>query len=256
MAIPTTREEFKIYCLRRLGEPVIRINVADDQVEDRIDDALQIYEQRHYEASERRFISYRITQEDIDNGYVTVPDGVIGVTRVLPTKTANAFFDRGIFDLEYQIQQSDMLSRTGIFSSSTEMSNFWMVKSHLNLINHVLGETKTYRFNRKTGRLSVENGITTVDQLLVFEVVALLDKDSQGNPVFGSVWSDEWLKDYATALIKRQWGANMKKFDNVQLPGGVTMNGQTLFDEANQEIEALLEEMSTRYEDQPMFFVG
>jgi hypothetical protein len=212
MASVTSREELKDYCLRRLGAPVIEINVDDDQVEDRIDDAFQFYREYHFDAVEKVYLKHQMTAEDITNQYITVPDLVVGVERILPF--SNRSDGTNIFSIRYQILLNDLYSLM-----STNLIYYYQVKQELELINQILVGTKPIRFNRHMNRLYVDMSWpedADVGSWIIVECWRILDPDT-----YRDVYNDMFLKRYCTALIKRQWGENLKKFQGVQLPGGV-----------------------------------
>ena len=239
---PTTRDTFKSYCLRKLGYPVIEINVSDEQVDDRLDDAIQKFTEYHFDGSEEQFIMYTVTSSDVTNGFITIPDSIFMVADVLPS-TSGVISDGGIFNVEFQLLQSDMNNRAGIYGGGG-VSDFYIMKDNLELLNRVLSAKNTFHFNRKTNRVHIKNAIKTVGEIIILRAYTKLDVDTNGDQIFGDVYNDEWLKNYATALIKRQWGENMGKFSGVQLPGGITMNGMEIKQEAKEEIKELEDELA------------
>lgn len=247
MANPNSRQNLIDYCLRRLGHPVIEINVDDDQVEDRLDDAFQFYREYHYDAVEKVYLSYQITSSDLSNKYIPLNDNIVGVERILP------FSNRGtgvnIFDVRYQILINDLYSLM-----STDLIYYSQVKTQIELINQLLVGVKPVRFNRHTNRLYIDmDWEADVDEgsYIIVECYRILDPNT-----YTDVYNDRFLKQYATALIKKQWGENLKKFQGVQLPGGVILNGQQIFDEAVEELNRLEQEMQSRFELPPDMFVG
>jgi hypothetical protein len=247
MATVTTREQLKDYCLRRLGAPVIEINIDDDQIEDRIDDAFQFYRDYHYDAVEMVYLKHQITAQDIANLYVPIPDSVVGVSRILP------FSDRSdgmnIFSIRYQILINDLYSLM-----STNLIYYYQVKQELELINQVLVGTKPVRFNRHMNRLYIDMdwaGDVNVGDYIIVECYRILDPDT-----YRDVYNDRFLKQYTTALFKRQWGENLKKFSGVQLPGGVTLNADKIYEDALDEINKIEAEMQSRFELPVDMFTG
>lgn len=243
----TTREELKDYCLRRLGSPVIEINVDDDQVEDRIDDAFQFYREYHYDAVEMVYLKHQFTAEDIQNQYIEVSDLVVGVTRILPFTSRSRGMD--IFDIRYQILINDLYSLM-----STDLIYYSMVKTQLELINHLLVGQQPIRFNRHMNRLFIDcdwNQDSRVGEFIIVECYRILDPEQ-----YRDVYNDMFLKRYTTALIKRQWAENIKKFSGVQLPGGVTLNGDNLYVEATNEITKIEEEIQSKFELPVDMFIG
>jgi len=247
MALITTREGLRDYCLKKLGSPVVEINVDDEQVEDRIDDAFQFYRDYHYDAVEMVYLKYQITAQDIVNQYIPVPDTVVGVSRILPF--TNKSDGSGIFSIRYQLLVNDLYSLM-----STNLIYYAQVKTELELINQLLTGVKPVRFNRHMNRLYVDmdwEGDVSVGTFIIVECYRILDPDT-----YRDVYNDRFLKMYATALIKRQWGQNLKKFEGMQLPGGVMMNGQKIYDEAEAEIEKIEADMQSRFELPVDMFTG
>ena len=247
MAI-TTRQGLIDYCLRRLGSPVTEINVDDDQVSDRIDDALEYFAEYHFDGVEKVFLKHEIKQVDINNEYITLDDPVVSVLRVLPIPNFNAF-QTGFFNEEYQLRLNDLEN----FQSST-MINWAMSQTNFSLVEHLFSIQPTLLFNRKQNKVYLETDWSNkfdVGTILIIEAYRALD------PVtYTEVYNDMFLKKYATALIKQQWGSNLKKFTGVTLPGGITLDGQTIFTEATEEIVKIEEEMNMKYELPPDGIIG
>jgi hypothetical protein len=245
----TSREEFKDRCLRDLGFPVIEINVDEDQVADRIDDALKKYWEVHHDGVEKLYYKHQVTAADIANNYITLPDRVIGVTRVFPFENTFGATSGNVFDARYQF----MLNNLETFESLSYV-DYEITMMHLEHLNFFFNGVPGLRFNAKQHRVYLDidwQFDIQADQYIIIEAVGILDPD-----VYNAIWQDDWLFRYATALIKRQWGANMKKFSGVQLPGGIVLNGQQIYDEAIGEIAALLAELRDTYEEPPMFRLG
>ena len=304
MSKPTTRQEFKDYCLRKLGWPVLQINVDDDQVEDRIDEALQFWYDYHYDGTEKMFLKHRITQQDIDRGWIYCPDSVIFVTGVFPFDESNSSIN--MFDLRYQLRLHDLYDFTSVSYVSYEIT-----MQHIRTLNMLFSGTPQFRFHRHQNKLHLDIDWTRdldVGQYVVAECYRRLQPESititgtvagntTSNTIIGTgtifdqelvekdfiqidgtakqikkiispteiildgphssntsgitvtkegntdVWNDRFLKKYATAKIKQQWGSNLKKFEGIQMPGGVTLNGQKIYDEAIEEIEKLEEDL-------------
>jgi hypothetical protein len=238
MAVPTTRKLFKDYCLRRLGFPVIDINVDDGQVEDRIDDALAYYRDFHFDGTEHVYLSYKITQSDVDNKYITLPEDINYVIRIFDIGRATS--TSNLFNIRYQIHLNDLFD----FSSTTYVP-YVMGMRHIEELEQIFVGSKPIRFNRHNNRLYVDmkwDKDVKVDDYVIVDCYRVLDSET-----FSDVWSDPWLKKYATALIKKQWGENLKKFEGMNLPGAVKFNGQKIWDEANEEVNALEKEMNSGY---------
>ena len=247
MAI-TTRQNLIDYCLRRLGAPVTEINVDDDQVSDRIDDAIEFFQEYHFDGVEKVFLKHIITQTDIDNEYIDVVDPVISVLRVLPIPNFNAF-QTGFFNEEYQLRLNNLDDFSG-----TALINWAMSQTNFSLVAHLFSIQPTMLFNRKQNKMYLETDWDDkfdVGTIIIIEAYRALDPAT-----YTEVYNDMFLKKYATALIKQQWGSNLKKFTGVTLPGGVTLDGQTIFSEALEEITKIEEEMSLKYELPPDGFIG
>ena len=247
MAI-TSKTLLKDYCLRRLGHPVIEINVDEEQCDDRVSDALQYFAEYQFDGVEKVFLKHTITQDDIDNEYIAMADPVISVIRVLPIPNFNAF-QTGFFNEEFQLRIQDLNTFTG-----SSLINWQMSLQNFSMIDHLFTVNASVLFNRKQDKLYLETNWDskfTVDDLLIIECWRMLDPTQ-----YTEVYNDMFLKKYCTALIKRQWGENLKKFEGVQLPGGVTLNGKTIYDEAVEEITKIEEEMNLKYELPPTGRLG
>ena len=247
MATVTTREGLKDYCLRRLGAPVIEINVEENQIEDRIDDAFQFYREYHYDAVEMVYLKHQFTADDITNQYISVPDAVVGVSRVLPF--SNRSDGTNMFSIRYQILLNDLYSLM-----STNIIYFYQVKQELELINQILVGVKPIRFNRHMNRLYIDmdwSSDAVPGDYIIVECYRILDPET-----YRDVYNDMFLKRYCTALIKRQWGENLKKFNGVQLPGGVSINADQIYQDALTEITQIETEMQSRFELPVDFFTG
>lgn len=246
MAKPTTREEFKDHCLRRLGWPVIEINVDDDQVDDRVDEALEYFQQFHFDGTEKTYLKHQVTADNKTNGYLSLTENVKGVTRIFPVTSSNASVN--MFDLRYQLRLHELYDFT-----STSYVNYTLTMQHIRTLDLLFSGEVPVRFNKHTDRLYIdmdwENDIE-VGEYLLLEAYVIVDPDT-----YNDVWTDKWLQRYCTALIKKQWGNNMKKYTGLQLPGGVQMDGQTIFQESLQEIQELEEEMRMTYEMPPEAFL-
>ena len=251
----TSRTLLQDYCLRRLGHPVIEINVDDEQISDRIDDALEFFAEYHFDGVEKVYLKHIITQTDIDNEWIPMDDPaspvggpVIGVRRVLPVPNFNAF-QTGFFNEEFQLRLQDLNTFTG-----TSLLNWQMSLQNFRMVDYLFTVNATVLFNRKQNKLYLETdwaGKFSVDDILIIEAYRILDPSQ-----YEEVYNDIFLKKYCTALIKRQWGENLKKFEGVQLPGGVTLNGKTIYDEAVDEINKIEEEMNLKWELPPDGFIG
>jgi hypothetical protein len=247
MSNPSSREQLKDWCLRQLGFPVIEINVDPDQVEDRIDEALQYFQQFNYDGVERWYLRHQITQEDKDNQYIRVTDNIIGVTRIFPVGSTNASVN--MFDLRYQLRLHELYDFT-----STSYVNYVLTMQHIRTLDMLFSGETPVRFNRHTDKLRIDwdwqNDIQ-VGEWVIIEGFIIVDPD-----VYTDIYNDRMLKKLATAYIKRQWGANMSKFAGMQLPGGITMNGIQIYQDAMNEIKDLEDLIRDTYSEPPIFLVG
>jgi len=248
MPAVTDRATFKDYCLRRLGFPVIELNLDDDQVEDRIDDALQYWQDYHFDGTQKLYYIKKINQTDINQKYIDLSNvrdssnnqlDIIGVTRIFPVTDSQA--NVNMFDLRYQLRLNELYDFT-----SASYVNYTLTMQHLRSLELMFSGEVPIRFQRHMKKLFVDWGWGStgapVGTTLIAECYANIDPT-----VYNDVWNDRWVKEYATALIKRTWGNNLKKFSGIQLPGGVTLNGNQIYDEAVTEIEKLESEMQVEY---------
>ena len=281
MAKPSTRQELVDFCLRRLGAPVLEINIDDDQLDDLVDDALQYFQERHFDGVERMFLKYKISQDDIDRGkakgtqgvgivtttatstnvdglgtissnfyetsnFIQVPDSVIGIERIFKFDTSS--ISGGMFSIKYQLMLNDLY-----YFNSVELLQYSMVKSYLEDIDFLLTPDKQIRFNKRQDRLylDIDWAAQSVGNFYVIDCYRALDPSS-----FTQVYNDSFLKKYLTSTIKRQWGQNLIKFKGVKLPGGIELNGREIYDDAERELEELKQKMSLEYELPPLDLVG
>jgi len=282
MAQPASRTDLINYCKRQLGAPVLEINVADEQIDDLVDDALQYFQERHFDGVTQTFLKYKITQEDIDRGrarggsnntagittstatstinessvsfsfeensnYLQVPPEVIGITKVFKFDGSNTVTNN-MFSVKYQLFLNDIY-----YFGSTEILTYAMTKRYLEDIDFALSTDKFIRFNQRQDRLylDIDWGSATVDDYLIIDCYRLLDPSS-----YSRVWNDSFLKRYVTALVKRQWGQNLIKFQGVKLPGGIELNGRQIYDDAQKDLEVIREQMSNTYELPPFDMIG
>lgn len=226
---PTSRPTFKAYCLRRLGAPVMEINVEDDQVEDRIDDALQYFFDYHYNGTSEEFYKYQITDTDKVNGYITLPDNILGAVDIFPVSDSFGMGD--MFNIQYQIALNDLYTLT-----SVSLVPYYMARQHLSQIEEVFVGKQSFRYNRYQNRVYIDTNwsILHSGQFLVIKAYQVIDPTQ-----FTAMWSDRFLKEYATQQIKRQWGEHLKKFGNLTTAGGVVFNGQQIWNEADARIKEM-----------------
>ena len=279
MAKPTTRQELKDYCYRQLGAPVLEINVDDDQADDLMDDAIQFFNERHYNGVEKMYLKHELTQEDIDRGkadgtsgvgivtttgistnpattvssnfyetsnYIQVPDSVIGIERIFKFDTST--ISGGMFSIKYQLFLNDLYR-----FNSVELLQYSMTKTYLEDIDFLLTPEKQVRFNKRQNRLYLDMDYTaiTTDDFIVIDCHRILDPNT-----FTGVYNDSFLKLYLTALIKRQWGQNLMKFRGVKLAGGIELNGREIYEDGERDLENIRQRMQLEYETPPLDFIG
>ena len=282
MAQPSTRSELITYAKRQLGAPVLEINVADEQVEDILDDAIQFFQERHFDGVYPTFLKYKLTEDDITRGrsrdgqtdnigittttatstidggttsfsftetsnYLQVPDDIIRVTKVFHFDGSNRMAS-GMFSLKYQLFLNDVY-----FYGSTELLTYAMTKTYLEDINFLLTTQKQIRFNKRQNRLYLDIDWSSVsaDEFLVLDVFRTLNPND-----YAKVFNDSFLKRYFTANLKKQWGQNLIKFQGVKLPGGVELNGRQIYDDAMNDLTIIREQMSNTYEIPPLDMIG
>jgi hypothetical protein len=244
---PVDRNTFKEFCLRSLGKPVIEINVDDDQLDDRVDEAIQYYWDYHFDGTEMVYYKHQIQQQDITNKFIFMPENIIGAVEVFSISDPSIHAD-SLFNIRYQIALNDMYSLT-----SVSMIPYYMVMEHLALVTEFLVGKQPIRYNRISNKLYVDMDWNMAVVGLYFVIRAYQVVDPAEYPL---MWRERWLQRYATALIKRQWGTNLKKFDGIALIGGATFNGQKIYDEAIIEIAKMEQEMITSFSLPVMDFVA
>jgi len=285
MAQPSTRQGLIDYCLRRLGAPVLEINVDDDQIDDLVDDALQYFQERHFDGVERMYLKYQISQDDIDRGtatnqsgssntvgivtttgtsttvpgmgtvtsnfyetsnFIQVPDSVVGIEKIFKVDTSA--ISGGMFSIKYQLFLNDLY-----YFNSVELLQYAMTKTYLEDIDHLLTTDKQVRFNKRQDRLylDIDWKAQSAGDYIILDCYRALDPAS-----FTQVYNDSFLKKYLTALIKRQWGQNLIKFNGVKLPGGIELNGRQIYDDAERELQEIKSRMAMDYELPPYDFIG
>jgi hypothetical protein len=251
--IPASRSDLKTYCLRKLGFPVIEINVDDDQVDDRIDEAISLWQQFHYDAVTKVYMRHQITQDDVNNRWIPVDPFIISITRIftLSTEQVNSAATQNfnMFDINYQIRLNELYDFT-----SADYVYFELANQHIRTLEMLFIGEVPIRYNQFENKLWIDvnwGGSVTVGSWIIAEAYATLDPGT-----ITTFWNDNWLKRYTTALIKRQWGENLKKFAGVQLPGGIALNGQQIWQEADAQCTALEAELRDMYEMPAQFEVG
>ena len=251
MANPNSRQSLIDYCKRRLGEPVVEINVDEDQLEDRVDEALQYYQEFHSDATIRTYLKHQITDDDVSNEYVPIDPSILFVSKLFPL-SSNFNQGRNFFDIKYQMMLNDMADLTHF---AGDLAYYEQMQQYLALLDMKLNGYPLVNYARRQNRLYIFGDFADKDikvgDYIVAEVYKMI------NPAeFSAVYNDMWLKEYTTALIKQQWGQNLIKFEGMQLPGGVTINGRQIYDDATTEIEKLRESIRIEHELPPDFFVG
>ena len=281
MGRPSTRTEFIDYCKRQLGAPVLEINVADEQIEDIVDDAIQYFQERHFDGVAQTYMKYKVTQDDIDRGkgpgstgvvglttssatadiagtevqfdytensnYLAIPPEVIGCTKVFHFDGSNTITNN-MFSVKYQLFLNDIY-----YWGATELLTYAMTKTYLEDINFLLTTEKQIRFNQRQDRLYLDidwSSMTEGDYLIIDCWRAMNPND------YTRVWNDSFLKPYTVALIKKQWGTNLLKFQGVKLPGGTELNGRQIYDDAEKDLNRIREIMSNTYELPPLDMIG
>ncbi len=272
---PKNRGQLINYGLRQLGAPVLEINLDDDQLHDAVDDTVQIYQERHYDGIERMFLKYKITQDDIDRGtakgtdgvgivtttgiqtsnvtvsnnfyetsnFLSVPENILGVHKIF--KFDSSSISGGMFSIKYQLFLNDLY-----YFNSVNLLQFAMTKTYLEDIDHLLTTEKQIRFNQRQDRLylDIDWGSETVGNFIVIDCFRAIDTEQ--------IYNAPFVKRYFTALIKKQWGANLLKFRGTKLPGGLELNGREIYDEGVRELQALRDRSSMDYEMPPLDFIG
>lgn len=235
MAQPIDRESFKEYCLRKIGAPVIEINVSDEQVEDRIDEAISFFRDYHYDGSQLVYLKHELTEEELEQGWIPVPSRLLGVTRIFDLASSIST-GSGMFNVTYQFVLNNLEDIT-----KYDVTNYYMAMQHLEFIQEVLVGKPLVRYNRHVDKLYIDMRMKRLKpgNFVIIEAYDIVDED-----VYADFWKDRWLQNYAATLIKEQWGFNLTKFEGMQLVGGVTFNGAQILSDAREE--------RLRLEDQAM----
>jgi len=281
MTKPNTRQGLIDYCLRQLGAPVLEINVDDDQIDDLVDDTIQYFNERHYDGVERMYLKYKVSQDDIDRGkasgtdgvgivtttgtstnisglgtitsnfyetsnFIQVPDSVIGVEKIFKFDASS--ISGGMFSIKYQLFLNDLY-----YFNSVDLLQYSMTKTYLEDIDFLLTTDKQVRFNKRQDRLylDIDWKSQNKDTFYVIDCHRALDPES-----FTQIYNDSFVKKYLTAMIKRQWGQNLIKFNGVKLPGGIELNGRQIYEDAMRDLEDIKQRMSMEYELPPFDMIG
>jgi hypothetical protein len=281
MSKPSSRQQLIDYCLRRLGAPVLEINVDDDQIDDLVDDTIQYFNERHYDGVERMYLKYKVSQDDLDRGkangtdgvgivtttgtstnisglgtitsnfyetsnFIQVPDSVIGIEKIFKFDTSS--ISGGMFSIKYQLFLNDLY-----YFNSVDLLQYAMTKSYLEDIDFLLTTEKQVRFNKRQDRLylDIDWKAQSKDTFFVIDCYRALDPES-----FNQIYNDSFVKKYLTSLIKRQWGQNLIKFNGVKLPGGIELNGRQIYEDAERELDDIKQRMASEYELPPLDLIG
>ncbi len=290
MAQPSTRQELIDYCLRQLGAPVLEINVADEQIEDLVDDAIQYFQERHFDGVTQVYLKYELTEEDIKRGrarppgapqnengttgitsitasasvagtvtkftdyqnsnYIQVPPSIIGVNKIYQF---GAGMGAGMFNVRYQYMLNDFIGLNGWGAGGFDLLSYSMTMGYLETINFILNTHKQIRFNQRTDRLYIDVDWSDLNagEFLILDCWAMNDPND-----YARIYNDSFIKPYLTALIKNPWGQNLTKFQGVKLPGGIEFNGRQLYDDAQAELDRIQERMMSTYELPPLDMIG
>lgn len=247
MAQPTTRQEFKSWILRKLGAPVIDINVSDEQIDDRVDEAVDYWRDYHYNGSQLVYMKHQITQENKDNGYIDLPTGILGISGIFNMQSSIST-GSGIFNVQYQFVLNNLEDITGY-----NITNYYMSMSHLEFLQEMLVGKPMIRYNKHVNKLFLDTdpGLLVVGEYIIIEAYDVIDPAT-----YSDVWGDRWLQNYATALVKEQWGANLTKFTGMQLVGGVTFNGEQILSDAREERRLMEEEAVNNLQPLSYNYIG
>ena len=238
MAQPTTRDTFKEWCLRKLGKPVIEINVDQDQVDDRVDEALSYYWDYHFDGTEKTFYKHQVTDQDKSNGYITIPENIIGAVNIFDLSSSIAT-SSGMFNVQYQFVLNNIYEL-----ANCNTLHYWMSMENLQFMEKMLVGSQPIRYNRHMNRLFIDTNWERIEtgHYIIVECYMIVDPNT-----YADVWKDRWLQNYATAKIKYQWGSNLTKFTGMTLPGNVQFNGEAILNDSLAEIAKLEEEMISSY---------
>lgn len=247
MATPATRDQFIDYVLRKIGAPVIEINVAEDQIEDRVDEAVSYWRDYHYNGSQLVYLKHQITAADKSNGYITLPLGLLGISRVFDLSTSIST-GSGIFNVQYQFVLNNLEDITGY-----NVQNYYMTMQHLEFLQEILVGKPLIRYNKHVNRLyiDIDQDFLVEGEYIIIEAYDVIDPDA-----YPDVWGDRWLQNYAAALIREQWGLNLTKFTGMSLVGGVQFNGEQILQEAREDRQKMEEDALTSLQPLTYNFIG
>ena len=247
MAQPQSREEFKDYILRKIGAPVIQVNVSEEQVEDRVDEAVSFWRDYHYNGSQLVYLKHVLTQQDVDNGWIPLPAGILGISKVFDFK-ASASSGSGMFNVQYQFVLNNLTDITGY-----SIQNYWQTMAHMEFLQEWLVGRPLIRYHKHVNKLFIDadKSLLVVGQYIVVEAYDIIDPDS-----YSDVWGDRWLQNYASVLVREQWGLNLTKCTNMQLVGGVSFNGEQSLSEARAERQQMEEDAINKLQPLTYNFIG
>ena len=247
MAQPTTREQFKGWILRKLGAPVIDINVSDEQIDDRVDEAVDFWRDYHYNGSQLVYMKHQITQADKTNGYVSLPETILGISGIFNMQSSIST-GGGIFNVQYQFVLNNLEDITGY-----NITNYFMSMQHMEFLQEMLVGKPMIRYNKHVNKLWIDSGADTmpVGEYIIIEAYDVIDGST-----YGDVWADRWLQNYASALIKEQWGSNLTKFSGMQLVGGVSFNGEQILSDGREERRLMEEDAKDNLQPLSYNYIG
>jgi hypothetical protein len=247
MPQPASREEFKDYILRKIGAPVIEVNVSEEQIEDRVDEAVSFWRDYHYNGSQLVYLKHKLTAQDVENGYINLPQKLLGISKVFDLDTSIST-GSGIFNVQYQFVLNNLTDITGY-----SIQNYWMTMSHLEFLQEWLVGRPLIRYNKHVNKLYLDTGKASIAEgsYIIIEAYDIIDPDA-----YSDVWGDRWLQNYASVLVREQWGLNLTKFTNMQLVGGVSFNGEQILAEARAEREKMEEDAISNLQPLTYNFIG
>ncbi|HET8687622.1 MAG TPA: hypothetical protein VFM18_13300 [Methanosarcina sp.] len=249
----TSKQSLIDYALRSLGSPIVEINVTEEQISDRLNDTLKLFQNYHYNGMQRTYITHQITEEDITNRYITIPDNIVGISRVMPyvegSATGTASADSGLFSVQYQVRLNDLWN-----INSGSAVYYQLAMMNMAMLDQTFNGQPFFRFTQVVDKLYLDvywGATLQKDMYVAVECFITTDPNE-----YNKIWDEIWFKEYFIQAIKRQWGENMKKFGGIQTIGGVTINGQEIYEEAKQEMMRLEQQLRDVYEEPPVFFMG